>query len=72
MRRTGGGIRGVRVRSAMSTGSAAVSTTCLELSQEDGAAHKFYEVSVADLVVTVRYGRIGAAGQRRRVLPGAR
>jgi predicted DNA-binding WGR domain protein len=56
----------------MSTGSAAVSTTCLELSQEDGAAHKFYEVSVADLVVTVRYGRIGAAGQRRRVLPGAR
>ncbi|MEU6199964.1 WGR domain-containing protein [Streptomyces sp. NPDC047061] len=47
----------------MSTGSAAVSTTYLELSQEDGAAHKFYEVTVADLVVTVRYGRIGAGGQ---------
>lgn len=56
----------------MSTGSAAVSTTRLELSQEDGAAHKFYEVSVAGLLVTVRYGRIGAAGQRRRVLPSAR
>jgi outer membrane protein assembly factor BamB len=47
----------------MSTGSAEVSRTYLELSQEDGAAHKFYEVTVAGLVVTVRYGRIGAAGQ---------
>lgn len=45
------------------SGSAAVSTTYLELSQEDGAAHKFYEVTVDDLVVTVRYGRIGADGQ---------
>ncbi|MFJ6728480.1 WGR domain-containing protein [Streptomyces sp. NPDC091281] len=41
----------------------AVSTTYLELSQETGGAHKFYEVTVDGLVVTVRYGRIGADGQ---------
>ncbi|MFC9927771.1 WGR domain-containing protein [Streptomyces sp. NPDC127190] len=46
----------------MSTASA-VSTTYLELSQEGGGAHKFYEVTVDGQVVTVRYGRIGAAGQ---------
>ncbi|MFI8092259.1 WGR domain-containing protein [Streptomyces sp. NPDC086080] len=46
----------------MSAGTA-VSTTYLELSQEGGGAHKFYEVSVDGQVVTVRYGRIGAAGQ---------
>ncbi|MER6011897.1 WGR domain-containing protein [Streptomyces bluensis] len=46
----------------MSAGSM-VSTTYLELSQEGGGAHKFYEVGVDGLVVTVRYGRIGAAGQ---------
>ncbi|MFW6691119.1 WGR domain-containing protein [Streptomyces sp. MAR4 CNX-425] len=40
-----------------------LSTTYLELSQEGGGAHKFYEVSVDGPVVTVRYGRIGAAGQ---------
>lgn len=40
-----------------------MSTTYLELSQEDGGAHKFYEVAVEGVVVTVRYGRIGAAGQ---------
>ncbi|MFF0114570.1 WGR domain-containing protein [Streptomyces prasinus] len=45
----------------MSGGS--VSTTYLELSQDDGTAHKFYEVTVDALVVTVRYGRIGASGQ---------
>ncbi|QHC21739.1 WGR domain-containing protein [Streptomyces sp. GS7] len=38
-------------------------TTYLELSQEGGGAHKFYEVAVHDTVVSVRYGRIGAAGQ---------
>ncbi|MGW5849364.1 WGR domain-containing protein [Streptomyces sp. NPDC055254] len=38
-------------------------TTYLELSQEDGAAHKFYEVTVDGTAVSVRYGRIGAAGQ---------
>lgn len=46
----------------MSAGSA-VSTTYLELSQEGGGAHKFYEVTVDGLLVTVRYGRIGADGQ---------
>ncbi|MFF9060206.1 WGR domain-containing protein [Streptomyces sp. NPDC014882] len=46
----------------MSAGSAG-STTYLELSQEDGGAHKFYEVAVDGQVVTVRYGRIGAGGQ---------
>ncbi|MBO8186477.1 WGR domain-containing protein [Streptomyces spirodelae] len=40
-----------------------VSTTYLELSQEGGGAHKFYEVTVDGQAVTVRYGRIGAAGQ---------
>ncbi|MEU2184532.1 WGR domain-containing protein [Streptomyces thermolilacinus] len=45
--------------------SAAVSmeTTYLELSQDGGGAHKFYEVTVEGQTVTVRYGRIGAAGQ---------
>ncbi|MDV9192413.1 WGR domain-containing protein [Streptomyces sp. SR27] len=38
-------------------------TTYLELSQDDGGAHKFYEVTVEDLAVSVRYGRIGTAGQ---------
>ncbi|MEU5210608.1 WGR domain-containing protein [Streptomyces sp. NPDC020742] len=40
-------------------------TTYLELSQEGGGAHKFYEVTVQDTVVSVRYGRIGAAGQQQ-------
>ncbi|AZK97820.1 MULTISPECIES: WGR domain-containing protein [Streptomyces] len=39
------------------------STTYLELSQEGAGAHKFYEVTVEGTVVSVRYGRIGAAGQ---------
>ncbi|MEU1310080.1 WGR domain-containing protein [Streptomyces cinnamoneus] len=38
-------------------------TTYLELSQDGGGAHKFYEVTVDGLNVTVRYGRIGTAGQ---------
>jgi outer membrane protein assembly factor BamB len=38
-------------------------TTYLELSQDGGGAHKFYEVTVEGTVVSVRYGRIGAAGQ---------
>lgn len=37
--------------------------TYMELSEDAGTAHKFYEVRVADCVVTVRYGRIGDAGQ---------
>ncbi|MFD4142557.1 WGR domain-containing protein [Streptomyces sp. NBC_00390] len=38
-------------------------TTYLELSQDGGGAHKFYEVTVEGTVVSVRYGRIGAGGQ---------
>ncbi|WP_432002803.1 WGR domain-containing protein [Streptomyces sioyaensis] len=40
-------------------------TTYLELSQEGGGAHKFYEVTVQGTVVSVRYGRIGAGGQQQ-------
>ncbi|MBD2197323.1 MULTISPECIES: WGR domain-containing protein [Calothrix] len=36
-------------------------TTYLELS--DGKSHKFYEVTIDDVEVTVRYGRIGDAGK---------
>ncbi|ROQ98616.1 putative DNA-binding WGR domain protein [Streptomyces sp. 2132.2] len=38
-------------------------TTYLELSQDGGGAHKFYEVTVDGTAVSVRYGRIGADGQ---------
>lgn len=38
-------------------------TTYLELSQDSGSAHKFYEVVVAGTQVTIRYGRIGDSGQ---------
>ncbi|MFG3351381.1 WGR domain-containing protein [Streptomyces sp. NPDC048001] len=38
-------------------------TTYLELSQEGGGAHKFYEVTVEGTNVSVRYGRIGTPGQ---------
>ncbi|MFF5443751.1 WGR domain-containing protein [Streptomyces sp. NPDC012888] len=38
-------------------------TTYLELSQDGGGAHKFYEVTVDGTEVAVRYGRIGASGQ---------
>lgn len=40
-------------------------TTYLELSQDGGGAHKFYEVTVEHTTVVVRYGRIGAAGQQQ-------
>ncbi|MGW4243560.1 WGR domain-containing protein [Nocardia sp. NPDC004722] len=39
-------------------------TTYLELSEDSGSAHKFYEIVVAGTSVTVRYGRIGDAGQK--------
>nr|WP_202446974.1 WGR domain-containing protein [Streptomyces sp. SID5468] len=38
----------------------------MELSENGGGAHKFYEVTVEGVAVTVRYGRIGAAGQVQR------
>ncbi|MFJ6936218.1 WGR domain-containing protein [Streptomyces sp. NPDC101132] len=47
----------------MSAESLVEDVTYLELSQDGGGAHKFYEVTVAGTAVTVRYGRIGADGQ---------
>ncbi|MBU2668266.1 WGR domain-containing protein [Actinoplanes bogorensis] len=38
-------------------------TTYLELSEDSGSAHKFYEVTVDGPDVTIRYGRIGDRGQ---------
>ena len=38
-------------------------TTYLELSEEGGGAHKFYEVIIKDTQVSIRYGRIGDQGQ---------
>lgn len=35
----------------------------LELSEEQGSSHKFYEVIVENTSVTIRYGRIGDNGQ---------
>jgi predicted DNA-binding WGR domain protein len=35
----------------------------LELSEEGGGSHKFYEVVVQDTVLNIRYGRIGDNGQ---------
>lgn len=37
--------------------------TYLELSESDGASHKFYEVVVNGTQVSIRYGRIGDQGQ---------
>ncbi|GAB2567904.1 molybdenum metabolism regulator [Paractinoplanes abujensis] len=38
-------------------------TTYLELSEDSGSAHKFYEVTVDGVDLTIRYGRIGDRGQ---------
>jgi predicted DNA-binding WGR domain protein/outer membrane protein assembly factor BamB len=38
-------------------------TTYLELSEDSGGSHKFYEVVVAGTDVTITYGRIGDAGK---------
>jgi outer membrane protein assembly factor BamB len=40
-------------------------TTYLELSEDSGSAHKFYEVTIDGPDVTVRYGRIGDRGQSK-------
>lgn len=37
--------------------------TYLELSEEGGSAHKFYEVVLDQARLTIRYGRIGESGQ---------
>ncbi len=39
----------------------------LEHSERAGAMHKFYEVIVNDEQLTIRFGRIGSAGQVRVV-----
>ncbi|UQA55765.1 WGR domain-containing protein [Polyangium aurulentum] len=49
--------------SKRTTGGSASEKTYLELSEDGGGAHKFYEVTVAGASVTIRYGRIGDAGQ---------
>jgi predicted DNA-binding WGR domain protein len=38
-------------------------TTYLELSEEGGSSHKFYEVKIDGPEVTIRFGRIGDQGQ---------
>jgi predicted DNA-binding WGR domain protein len=38
-------------------------TTYLELSEEGGGSHKFYELVLANTQVRIRFGRIGDAGQ---------
>ena len=38
-------------------------TTYLELSEDSGSAHKFYEVTVDGAEMSIRYGRIGDPGQ---------
>lgn len=39
--------------------------TYLELSEDGGGSHKFYEVTVAGTQVTITYGRIGEPGQTK-------
>src|SRR5690242_9569257 len=40
-------------------------TTYLELSEDSGSAHKFYEVTVDGYEMSIRYGRIGDGGQTK-------
>jgi len=42
--------------------SETVQKTYLELSEDEGVAHKFYEVTVEGCDMSIRYGRIGAKG----------
>ena len=35
----------------------------LEYTEAVGSSHKFYEVTIDDTKLTIRYGRIGEAGQ---------
>src|SRR5258708_25260522 len=45
------------------TNAMAEETVYLELSEEGGGSHKFYELVVAGTQVRIRFGRIGDAGQ---------
>ncbi|MEV4556591.1 WGR domain-containing protein [Kitasatospora sp. NPDC049285] len=47
------------------TVSAEPQVTYLELSEDQGSAHKFYEVRLAGAELTIRYGRIGDEGQAK-------
>lgn len=46
-------------------------TTYLELSEDSGSAHKFYEVTVDGTDMTVRFGRIGERGQVKQTTYGS-
>lgn len=49
-----------------------MTTTYLELSDPNGAEHKFYEVTVEGAELVIRYGRIGTEGQtQKKTLPDA-
>jgi outer membrane protein assembly factor BamB len=50
----------------MPASAGAAETMYLELSEEGGGAHKFYEVTVSGTELLVRYGRIGTQGQEQR------
>jgi predicted DNA-binding WGR domain protein len=41
-------------------------TTYLELSEDSGSAHKFYETTLDGVDLTIRFGRIGERGQLRQ------
>ncbi|MEV4188030.1 WGR domain-containing protein, partial [Streptosporangium canum] len=43
----------------------AARSTYLELSEDGGSSHKFYEVVLDGLQVTISYGRIGEPGQSK-------
>lgn len=49
----------------MSATATDTQSTYLELSEDSGSAHKFYEVLVAGVDVTITYGRIGESGQTK-------
>ncbi|WP_354641054.1 WGR domain-containing protein [Kitasatospora camelliae] len=49
----------------MSAAAVEEQVTYLELSEETGSAHKFYEVRLAGTDLTITYGRIGEGGQAR-------
>jgi predicted DNA-binding WGR domain protein len=55
-----------QVSTVMSGFTTVAETTYLELSENGGGAHKFYEVTVTGTEVLVRYGRIGAQVQEQR------
>ncbi len=53
----------VAVAPAAPASAASGNRTYLELSEDSGSSHKFYEVIVDKTKVSIRYGRIGDSGQ---------